>query len=62
VPFSPNTCRSDEDEARDADAEEVVAREESDIGERARRWSRGAGFGGSIVEKDQSEGVCGQQW
>jgi hypothetical protein len=62
VPFSPNACRSDEDEACDPDAEEMISSKEGDIGERARRRSRGAGFGGCVVEKDQSEGVGGQQW
>jgi hypothetical protein len=61
MPFSPNTRRSDEDEACNSNPQQVVARQQCYIGEGSWRWPRGAGFGRSVVEKHECEGVCGQQ-
>jgi hypothetical protein len=61
VPFPPNSRRSDEDEARDANAPQMPTSQQGYIGEGARRRFRGVGRGGCIVEEHEGEGVCGQQ-
>lgn len=53
MPFPPNARRSDEDEARNANAKKVISGKEGDIGEGARRRSRAARFGGSVVKEHE---------
>ena len=59
--LAPDARGCHEDEARDSHAQQVVTREQGDIGEGALRrlWATGR-FGGVVVE-DEGEGVGGEE-
>ena len=59
--LAPDTRGRYEDEACDSHAQQVVAGEKGDIGERALRRLRSTGRFGGVVVEDEGEGVGGEE-